>query len=57
VLSRYGTVLVPELNLGQLTMLIRARYLVDAIAYTKVQGQPLFAEELESEILRVGGFE
>ena len=35
------------------TMLVRARYLVDAIAYSKVQGQPIFAEELENEILRV----
>jgi 2-oxoglutarate/2-oxoacid ferredoxin oxidoreductase subunit alpha len=55
VLARYGKVLVPELNLGQLTMLLRARYLVDVQAYSKVQGQPIFAEELENEILRVSG--
>ena len=35
-------------------MLIRAAYLVDAATYAKVQGQPIFAEDLENEILRVG---
>ena len=34
-------------------MLIRARFLVDAVSFTKVQGLPIFAEELEEEILRV----
>jgi 2-oxoglutarate ferredoxin oxidoreductase subunit alpha len=53
VLRRYGTVVIPELNLGQLALLIRGRYLVDARSFTKVQGQPIFAEELENEILRV----
>lgn len=55
VLRSYRTVLIPELNLGQLALLIRGRYLVDARSFTKVQGQPIFAEELEAEILRVGG--
>jgi 2-oxoglutarate ferredoxin oxidoreductase subunit alpha len=54
VVTRYRRVLVPELNLGQLSMLLRARYLVDVRAYSKVQGQPIFAEELENEILRLG---
>jgi 2-oxoglutarate ferredoxin oxidoreductase subunit alpha len=53
VLGRYGKVLVPELNLGQLSMLLRAKFLIDVRAYSKVQGQPIFAEELENEILRV----
>ena len=52
VLRSYRTVLIPELNLGQLAMVVRARYLVDAISYSKVQGIPIFAEELELEILR-----
>ena len=43
----------PRDELGQLAMLIRGRFLVDAISFTKVQGQPIFAEELEQEILRV----
>ena len=54
IVTRYRRVLVPELNLGQLSMLLRARYLVDVRAYSKVQGQPIFAEELENEILRLG---
>ena len=47
----YRTVLIPELNTGQLSMLIRARFLVDAKTYSKVQGQPIFADELEGKIL------
>jgi 2-oxoglutarate ferredoxin oxidoreductase subunit alpha len=53
VVQGYRKVLVPEMNLGQLAMLIRARYLVDATSFTKVQGLPIFAEDLEQEILRV----
>ena len=51
VVSRYPKVLIPELNLGQLALLIRGRFLVDAASFTKVQGLPIFAEELEQEIL------
>ena len=47
VLHRYRKVIVPEMNLGQLAMLLRARYLVDAQSYTKVAGLPFKAEELE----------
>ena len=45
--------LIPEMNLGQLAMLIRAKFLVDAKSFTKVQGLPIFAEDLEEEIRRV----
>jgi hypothetical protein len=38
-------------------MLIRSEHLVDAKTFSKVQGQPIFAEELEDEILRVVGEE
>ncbi|MFN8224362.1 MAG: 2-oxoacid:acceptor oxidoreductase subunit alpha [Gaiellales bacterium] len=51
VVTRYPKVLVPEMNLGQLAMLIRARYLVDAHSYTRVRGRPLTATELEEAIL------
>ncbi|HJS25823.1 MAG TPA: 2-oxoacid:acceptor oxidoreductase subunit alpha [Actinomycetota bacterium] len=54
VVRRYPRLLIPEMNTGQLAMLIRAEYLVDAATYSKVQGQPIFAEDLENEILRVG---
>ena len=46
VLKRYDKVLIPEMNLGQLAMLIRPRYLVDAVGYNHVRGLPLKAAEL-----------
>ncbi|WP_433030242.1 2-oxoacid:acceptor oxidoreductase subunit alpha [Actinomycetospora sp. CA-053990] len=46
VLRSYRRVVVPEMNLGQLSMLLRARFLVDAHSYTKVAGLPFQAEEL-----------
>ncbi|MEU6419619.1 2-oxoacid:acceptor oxidoreductase subunit alpha [Streptomyces spiralis] len=48
VLARYDRVVVPEMNLGQLAMLLRTRFLVDAISQTKVAGLPFSAEELEA---------
>ncbi|MHA6624407.1 2-oxoacid:acceptor oxidoreductase subunit alpha [Pseudonocardia sichuanensis] len=51
VLARYRTVLVPEMNLGQLSLLLRARYLVDVKSYTKVSGLPFKAEELQDLFL------
>jgi 2-oxoglutarate/2-oxoacid ferredoxin oxidoreductase subunit alpha len=53
VVRAYRTVLIPEMNMGQLALLIRGRFLVDAVSYSKVQGLPIFAEDLEREILRV----
>ena len=53
VVTAYRKVLIPEMNSGQLSLLIRARFLVDAISFTKVQGIPIFADDLEQEILRV----
>ena len=50
VLASYDRVLVPEMNLGQLALLVRGRYLVDAIAYNQVRGLPFKAEELEGVI-------
>jgi 2-oxoglutarate ferredoxin oxidoreductase subunit alpha len=46
VLSRYERVVIPEMNLGQLAQLVRARFLVDAISYTQVRGLPFRAAEL-----------
>jgi 2-oxoglutarate ferredoxin oxidoreductase subunit alpha len=53
VLRAYKRVLVPEVNLGQLLMLIRARFLVDAIGYNRVRGKPFRIAELEAEAERV----
>ena len=50
ILKRYDKVLVPEMNLGQLSMLLRARYLVDAIGYNHVNGLPLKAAALAEAI-------
>jgi 2-oxoglutarate/2-oxoacid ferredoxin oxidoreductase subunit alpha len=50
VLSRYRRVLVPEMNLGQLSLLLRAKYLVDAIGYNRVRGLPFMATELAEAI-------
>ena len=52
VLRRYPRILVPEMNTGQLSKIVRAEYLVDAQVFSKVQGQPFFADELEEEIIR-----
>ena len=46
VLARYDKVVIPEMNLGQLAILIRAKYLVDAISVTQVRGLPFKADEL-----------
>ena len=51
VLERFKKVLVPELNMGQLSLLLRAKYLIDAVSYTKVQGQPFKVAELSKKIL------
>jgi 2-oxoglutarate ferredoxin oxidoreductase subunit alpha len=37
---------VPEINLGQLALLLRGKYLVDVISYNRVRGLPFKAEEL-----------
>ena len=46
VLRSFDRVLIPEINAGQLSMILRARYLVDAESYGRVQGRPLWAAEI-----------
>ena len=53
ILRRYRTVLVPEMNLGQLVRLIRAEYLVDAIGFNKIQGRPFKVSEIANRCLRL----
>src|SRR5579864_545293 len=50
VLKRYRKVLVPEMNMGQLVMVLRAKYLVDAQSYSKIQGRPFKQSEIEAKI-------
>ena len=48
IIGRFKKVIVPELNLGQLSLILRAKYLVDAIPLTKVQGKPFKVSELRT---------
>lgn len=50
ILQRYKQVLIPELNLGQLRMLIRSKYLVDAVGLNKVKGRPFDVVEVIDKI-------
>ncbi len=52
VLARYDRVIIPEMNLGQLSMLVRATYLVDVVGYNHVRGLPLRAAELAEAITK-----
>jgi 2-oxoglutarate/2-oxoacid ferredoxin oxidoreductase subunit alpha len=53
VLRSYRRVLIPEVNLGQLLMLVRAKYLIDAVGYDKVRGKPFRISEIVAEAERV----
>jgi 2-oxoglutarate ferredoxin oxidoreductase subunit alpha len=53
VLASYDRVVIPEMNLGQLAHVIRARYLIDAIPYNQVRGLPFTATELENMLEEV----
>ena len=51
ILARFKKVIVPELNLGQLSLILRAKYLVDIISHTKIQGKPFKVSELQQKFL------
>ena len=53
ILGRYRQVLVPELNLGQLSKLLRERYLVDVLSMCKVQGKPFKVSEIYQRIMEL----
>jgi 2-oxoglutarate ferredoxin oxidoreductase subunit alpha len=53
VLSRFDRVVVPEMNRGQLSVLIRSQFLIDVISIGSVKGIPLKAAELEAELLEI----
>jgi 2-oxoglutarate/2-oxoacid ferredoxin oxidoreductase subunit alpha len=53
VLARFDKVLIPEMNLGQLNLLIRARFLKDTISLTKVQGQPFTRQQIQEKIRQI----
>ena len=53
VLSRFEKVLVPEMNLGQLALLLRAKYLKDIVSFCKVEGKPFYRFEVLAKIQEV----
>jgi len=53
VLARFNKVLIPELNTGQLRMLIRAHYLVDAVGLNKIQGRPFMVSEITAKVKQI----
>ena len=52
ILANYETVLIPELNDGQLVTVIRDKFLIDAKRYNKIKGLPIYKDELKAEILK-----
>ena len=55
VLQRYEKVMIPELNMGQLRLLIRAKYLIDAVGLNKVKGKPFAVVEIVQKIKQLVG--
>jgi 2-oxoglutarate ferredoxin oxidoreductase subunit alpha len=53
ILRAYDRVIVPEMNLGQLAMILRARYLVDCESYSRVRGLPISLSELAEDLLAI----
>ncbi len=53
VLASYETVLIPELNTGQLLKIIRAEFLLDAIGLNKVAGEPFKVSEITDKIMEL----
>jgi 2-oxoglutarate ferredoxin oxidoreductase subunit alpha len=52
VFKGFKKILVPEMNMGQLRMILRATYLVDAVGLNKIQGQPFKVSEIADGIRR-----
>jgi 2-oxoglutarate ferredoxin oxidoreductase subunit alpha len=50
IVRSYDRVIVPEMNTGQLAMLVRAKYLVDVRSYSRVRGLPISLSELASDL-------
>jgi 2-oxoglutarate ferredoxin oxidoreductase subunit alpha len=53
VLKGFDTILVPEINSGQLTRLIAAEYLVPSVGFNRIQGRPMRARDIEDEVNRI----
>ena len=55
ILSKYKQILMPERNLGQLSKLLKAEFLVEVIEFNKIQGSPFKSSEIENKIMEVLG--
>ncbi len=55
ILTKYKTILVPEINLGQLIKILREKFLVPAVGLNKVQGLPFRSIEIEQKIDEILG--
>ena len=53
VLARFDKIVIPEMNMGQLSRLIRAEFLIDTISINQVKGLPFRASELEARLLEL----
>jgi 2-oxoglutarate/2-oxoacid ferredoxin oxidoreductase subunit alpha len=53
LMARFKTVVIPELNNGQLVKIIRDKYFVDAIPYNKIQGQPFMSHEVVAKMKEI----
>lgn len=53
ILSKFKRIFIPEMNLGQLSTLIRSKYLRDVITYSKLHGKPFTAIEIETELVKL----
>ncbi|HCT79623.1 MAG TPA: 2-oxoglutarate ferredoxin oxidoreductase subunit alpha [Micromonosporaceae bacterium] len=53
VLASYDKIVIPEMNLGQLAHVIRARYLIDVVSYNQVRGMPFTSNQLETMLEEV----
>ena len=53
LIKGFDKILIPELNTGQLALLIRAKFLVDAVSMTKIQGRPFKVSEIRERILEL----
>ncbi|MFX0013023.1 MAG: 2-oxoacid:acceptor oxidoreductase subunit alpha [Promethearchaeota archaeon] len=57
ILKAYDKILIPEMNLGQLQFLIQARYSIETVKLSKVQGRPIQVSEIQNKISEILGVE
>lgn len=53
VLSRFKRVLIPEMNMGQLSRVVRAEFVIDAVGFNKIQGRPFKVEEIVTRVRKL----